>query len=709
MTTITRITELYQFIKKEQESPKQSFKYSDQELKDSHAFADAIIQDMNDRDIEYDKSLNPIDIEDAYSLEDFGLDEKELSKAEDEQQNIATKTPVSGGFISPQTPIPENAVYVKDQPAPKGTPTFKGPQGGVYWIESVEEGAALGSHGDKDVQATIQKWRKFITNDGKKRGKRVNFKPKHEPAGGELDLTKHLAYKVEFTKGVKPEDIPWEIVLNASAGTSPTGKYRSIIPKTATHVWISTDSRAPVQAMYKTKGSDVINKVFTPEYAHQADVKNYANHKKDIPKIREIASNLEKKPLSDLTEEEKVISLASHLPIRHGGEKDSGKKGVGLISLRKKHIQIIGDTARLDFMGKGNIPQSYNTSDPRMVELIKNNLEGKGDEDRLFEATVARDNSYLKNTSASETIHLHNFRHGAATRAAEKSVEEFNKAGESMTLAEAQKIIGKSAAELLGHKKKTGSGEYETDTSSTWSNYIHPEVIHGVHPNLITDWDDSINKSWITNPRGSLDSKRKGKIYKEDGGGFGDGGGTVFTSTNSGIFSPTYGNTGKKNKKKRTGIERLGSFVSNKSPEKKMVKSTTFTLDLVDWVKDALLKDEAKFRQQTSGEDINPQTKEIEGRRNPVEFDAEPDKNAAIEQKDMERKIRNLDDDEDIKGNKPDEKGDASQVAPAGLEIQLTDWGSGSEKGPLVTGGYKDKKKGKIAELEDETKERSFR
>ena len=201
-------------------------------------------------------------------------------------------------------------------------------------------------------------------------------------------------------------------------------------------------------------------------------------------------------------------------------------------------------------------------------------------------------------------------------------------------------------------------------------------------------------KSWVTNPRGSLDSKRKGKIYKEDGGGFGDGGGTVFTSTNSGIFSPTYGNTGKKNKKKRTGIERLGSFVNNKSPEKKMIKSTTFTLDLVDWVKDALLKDEAKFRQQTSGEDINPQTKEIEGRRNPVEFDAEPDKNAAIE---------------DIKGNKPDEKGDASQAAPAGLEIQLTDWGSGSEKGPLVTGGYKDKKKGKIAELEDETKERSFR
>ena len=41
-------------------------------------------------------------------------------------------------------------------------------------------------------------------------------------------------------------------------------------------------------------------------------------------------------------------------------------------------------------------------------------------------------------------------------------------------------------------------------------------------------------------------------IKKEngDGGGFGDGGGTVFTSTDAGIFTPTHGG-GKKKKKKR--------------------------------------------------------------------------------------------------------------------------------------------------------------
>jgi len=69
-------------------------------------------------------------------------------------------------------------------------------------------------------------------------------------------------------------------------------------------------------------------------------------------------------------------------------------------------------------------------------------------------------------------------------------------------------------------------------------------------------------------------------MQKEDGGGDGGGalagGGTVFTSTNAGIFTPTYGGDDKKKKdhKKKTGIERLGQFITDNSPEKKMVKSS---------------------------------------------------------------------------------------------------------------------------------------
>ena len=239
-----------------------------------------------------------------------------------------------------------------------------------------------------------------------------------------------------------------------------------------------------------------------------------------------------------------------------------------------------------------------------------------------------------------------------------------------------------------------------------------------------------LEKAWITNPRGSLDTKNK-KIQKENGGGGNGGGnggggaaggfgGTVAVSTDSGFFTPTYGGgrgrklnrtqRKKRKKKKRTGIHRLADFINEFSPERKMVKkSTDFTLDLVHWVAEELQKGDVKFRQQSSSEDINPQTAfaKNEEDKNPVEFDAKPDKNAAIEQKDMEQKIRNLDDDEDLKDNKPDEKGDASQTAPAGLNVQLQ-YGSGSERGALVSGGRKDKESGVVEELDEETEELPF-
>jgi len=52
-------------------------------------------------------------------------------------------------------------------------------------------------------------------------------------------------------------------------------------------------------------------------------------------------------------------------------------------------------------------------------------------------------------------------------------------------------------------------------------------------------------------------------LHKEEGGGEGFSG-TVFTSTNAGIFNPTFG----EKKKKKTGVERLNDFVTDNSPMK---------------------------------------------------------------------------------------------------------------------------------------------
>lgn len=130
-------------------------------------------------------------------------------------------------------------------------------------------------------------------------------------------------------------------------------------------------------------------------------------------------------------------------------------------------------------------------------------------------------------------------------------------------------------------------------------------------------------------------------------GGFGDGGGTVFTSTNAGIFNPTYGGNGKKprvkSKKKRTGIERLGVFLTDGSPEKKMSKGAAS--DLQQW----LTKEEP------------PQV---------VEHDISPDSKAAIKQKDMEDKISSIDESSKKSGERIEFPND--HLAPHIADVKLS-------------------------------------
>jgi len=146
-------------------------------------------------------------------------------------------------------------------------------------------------------------------------------------------------------------------------------------------------------------------------------------------------------------------------------------------------------------------------------------------------------------------------------------------------------------------------------------------------------------------------------IEKEDGGGgdggFGDGGGTVFTSTNAGIFNPTYGGNGKKprvkSKKKRTGIERLGVFLTDGSPERKMTKA------LQEWV------------------DNHAQRTEILSKEEPpkvVERKGHLDNKAAVKQKDMEDKISSLDESAKKSGERSEFPND--HVSPHIEDVKLS-------------------------------------
>ena len=155
------------------------------------------------------------------------------------------------------------------------------------------------------------------------------------------------------------------------------------------------------------------------------------------------------------------------------------------------------------------------------------------------------------------------------------------------------------------------------------------------------------------------------KLLKEGGGAatsgsFGEGGGTVFTSTDSGIFTPTYGGGGSKRRRphirkpktKKSGIERLDAFLREFSPVPKSVEKSKLTSDaliqLVDSVRKAeyptrgyggnLGRKQLDWKKPNSNEEP-PKVSEFKG-----EINHEEDESAVIEQKDMEQKIRNLDD-----------------------------------------------------------------
>ena len=156
-------------------------------------------------------------------------------------------------------------------------------------------------------------------------------------------------------------------------------------------------------------------------------------------------------------------------------------------------------------------------------------------------------------------------------------------------------------------------------------------------------------------------------IKKEngDGGGFGDGGGTVFTSTDAGIFTPTHGGGKKKKKKDKTsGIHRLADFINDNTPEiksKKVEKSQqdkSFVLNLIKWVREEFKKESpTAFRQQSSGTDMNDQVPRIDWKKkdlkpldeidsDPSEFDAKPSETSGQEQEDEQKRIRALDEED---------------------------------------------------------------
>ena len=223
---------------------------------------------------------------------------------------------------------------------------------------------------------------------------------------------------------------------------------------------------------------------------------------------------------------------------------------------------------------------------------------------------------------------------------------------------------------------------------------------------------------------------RDERLRKEDGGG--EGAGTVFTSSDAGIFTPTFGGDGvraqQKKPKKRTGIERAARFVDSGTPH-----TFSKSLDDLDTFLDKSAPGGRSDNYESKNRMNNPKRLDWEKTRaddteyapsHPVEKAAEIvenkknsqekekwDEYTLAHQDDMERKIRGYDKESKKRHSDPDEPpagqlgGSAGQIDYSGLQKQ-EGYGFAGQDDELRRGGDKDKVDDDKNEKEEETEDR---
>ena len=211
-------------------------------------------------------------------------------------------------------------------------------------------------------------------------------------------------------------------------------------------------------------------------------------------------------------------------------------------------------------------------------------------------------------------------------------------------------------------------------------------------------------------------------LRKENGGGgFNGSSGTVFTSTNSGIFTPTYGSSASTRKrkkkinakkkgqglisaKKRSGVEKLQRWMTDRSPVKKLKKDIKISKGnqsglltgsssgyqtqpvnnpmRIDWQK----PHKGMIRHN---ENDTPKFVEREGKK-----EKDPDL-SVVEQNDFERKVTEMDSDNKRKTRGRDTRELDNEVSAAAGIMQLSKQPSkfgNPQDDELLRGAKKDKK-----------------
>ena len=143
-----------------------------------------------------------------------------------------------------------------------------------------------------------------------------------------------------------------------------------------------------VIAKYKSK-KKLDTGTIVYEYS-EADKKKRAKKKaRQVRKVFQNISKIKKSFEKDMKASDKKLQMVAlavgiiyEIFERVG---DRGNIGTGVTSFKKKHITVKGDKVHFKYVGKSHIKQNKTLTNSAMAKLIKDNLEGKGDNEYLFD------------------------------------------------------------------------------------------------------------------------------------------------------------------------------------------------------------------------------------------------------------------------------------------------------------------------------------
>ena len=228
-----------------------------------------------------------------------------------------------------------------------------------------------------------------------------------------------------------------------------------------------------------------------------------------------------------------------------------------------------------------------------------------------------------------------------------EKAEEVAQAAHASGYQKVEKI--ETGAPMDGSGRKPTVTELQRQDRGLEKHYLHPntedwakapgEHTRGTGPYVDDDPPHQRGKQKPPATPQAHSHKHSHHLHKEDGGTAGSEsfGGTVFTSSNAGIFNTTYGEHAKPKKKdkKKSGIERLNDFVTDNSPIKLSKQEWNATGGAghtgpvrIDWDKRKI--DEEDVQQM-------------------VEREGHQDDNVVAEQREKDKLVEEIGDDEKLK------------------------------------------------------------